>query len=201
MGQFFQSGQGQQSTNNSSSNSTNNSTTNPLLPGYLSGLPGSIANGYQTALATASMPVYGQAQQAQFLNANNRNTNSAVNSLQSNLASRGIVNSGANAGATANILQGGAANASNYEASIPGLNNSAFMSNVGGLLGGGGGFVNGAKVGSTTSSTGSTNSSSNGNINQTSNPSPFSDILGLIGGGLGAGSAINGAFQPGGGFK
>jgi len=193
MGDFYQSGQNQQSTNNGQT--TSNNTTNPLEPSYFSAFRQGLTQNLQSALSTASMPVYGQAQEASFLNNQNKNTNNSVNNLESVLASRGVSNSGANTQGVSNILSGAQANTANYQASVPGLNRAAFTQNVGGLLGLGSNFAGKAPLGSTSSSSGTT--SSNGTVSQQSNPSPFSDLLGTIGAGVG----LAGLGMPGGGFK
>src|ERR1700721_1174514 len=119
MGQMFSSGTNsttQQATTGTNTNTSNNgSSVNYQLNPFTSGLTSNI----NSALATASMPVYGAPQEAQFLNQNNANTNNSVNNLQSQLASRGISNSGANAAGVSEILQNSNSNVANYQASIP----------------------------------------------------------------------------------
>jgi len=197
MGGFYKSGQYQTNQGNQTGTSSSNSTTTPLESDGFGAFRQALTQGFGNALATASAPTYGKAEEAQFLNKNNANTNSSIDKLQSTLASRGIVNSGANAAGVSGILQNSNSNVANYEASVPGFNKASFMNNVGGLLGSGASFAGKAPVGSSTTNTASTAGGQSSVTEGTNNPSPFSDVLGSIGGAAG----IAGLGMPGGGFK
>jgi len=194
MGEFYQSGQNQTSQTNGSTTGVNSSTTNPLEPDYFSEFRKNLIPNFQAALTKAQQPVYGQAQEAQFSNNNNANTNNALANLRSVEASKGILDSGASANAESKILQGGAANLSNYQTSVPGLNSQAYFANTGGLLGLGSNFAGRAPLEASTTGSQSGTTSQTGSIHQTTDPSGFSDLLGTIGG-------IAGIAGAGGGLK
>lgn len=122
-------------------------------------------------LANASKPAYGQAEQAQFTNSLNKNTNAAQNSLASQLASRtGSVNSGAYASGIQNLQMGRIGAQAGYASSIPSANQNAYFQRMGGALGLGNSIAGPALTSNTQSGT----SNSQQQVNY--NPSIMSDI-------------------------
>ena len=81
-------------------------------------------------LALSQKPVYGQAQEAQMLNATNQATNSGIQGLASSIASRGgNLNSGAFGKGAENLLAQRSGIMSNYAMQTPLLNQQAQLQN------------------------------------------------------------------------
>lgn len=76
-------------------------------------------------MAQANQPLYGQGQQAQFLNNLNGLANNSIQSLQAQMARTGGVNSGALAAGANNIGLGRMGQQANYFANVPLMNRQA----------------------------------------------------------------------------
>lgn len=153
-----------QKTGGTQSQST--STTTPTEPGYFSGFRQSLIQPYQNLLTTAQRPVYGQPEQAGFLNSLNANTAANMNQVTSNFAGRGgSLNSGAYYGGLQNLMnQRGMAQA-NYATQTPLLNKQAMMNNTSNVLGMGLNWAGKAPTGSTTNFNGTVNNTSGSFLN------------------------------------
>lgn len=190
MGSFNSTTQTQQS-NQSAQTGTNTPTEASNVTDFRNSLYPQI----NTLISNAQKPVYGAAQQAQFTNSLNKNTNAGMNTLASQLAQRtGSVNSGAYASGLQNMLAQRTGAQANYEASVPGWNQAAQTQNLTSALGLGTNFAGRAPVGNTTS--GTSNGTSNTNTSQT--PSVFSDILGVGSAAMGAYTGLSGMGALGG---
>lgn len=132
-----------------------NTTSMPIEPGYFSDFRKSLVNPYNNYLAQAQKPVYGQGQDAQFLNQSNNLTNSAMSNLASTLATRtGSLNNGAFSKGAADILMNRQSNVANYNMMTPLLNQQAVMQNMHAALGLGTGWAGAAPLGHSTQETG-----------------------------------------------
>jgi len=161
-----------QSTNTGNTTGTFTPTQNQQVTDFRNSLYPQISS----LLANAAKPAYGQAEEAQFTNKLNQNTDANINQLTNQLASRtGSVNSGAYATGLQNLLnQRGQAQAG-YAQSVPLLNQNAYFSRLGAGLGLGNSIAGPALTSNTQS--GTTNGSST--ETKTYNPSIMSDIGGF----------------------
>lgn len=154
---------GGQKTTTQTNNSTQTSTPNE--PGYFSQFRQSLIPQFQHQLAQANQPVYGQAQQSQYLNSLNGLASSSIKQLGSSLASKGgSLNSGAYGQGITSILQGRAGKLADYNSQVPMLNRQAQQQGVNSLLGLGMNFAGHAPVGNTTTSSGTQTTKSGGGI-------------------------------------
>jgi len=127
------------------------STTTPVEPGYQSAFRQSLLPKYNSLLAQAGKPVYGDAQRANFMGNLNTLANSATNNLANTLASRtGSLNGGAFSSGATNIALGRLGQMANYDAMVPAANQAAQLQNTSQVLGMGLNFVGRAPIGSTT---------------------------------------------------
>lgn len=181
------------STTQTQSNQATTGTNTPTEAANVTDFRNSLYPQINTLIQNAQKPVYGAAQQAQFTNSLNQNTNANMNTLASQLAARtGSVNSGAYASGLQNMLnQRGSAQA-NYAASVPGWNQAAEQQNLTSALNLGSNLAGRAPVGSVTSGTNNTNSSTS------STPSVFSDVLGVASAAMGAYTGLSGMGAMGG---
>lgn len=155
----------------------------------------------QNMYAQAQRPVYGDAQQAAFMQQNNNQTNAGLAGLSSQLASHGIGDSGAFASGATTLEAGNQANLANYNAQVPLLNRQAQTAGEGQALGLEQAAAAAPPTGniSTSSSTGS--NASQGTSDTTSTPGIAgllttlggAAISGLTGGMSGLGGAMGGA--------
>lgn len=113
-----------------SGTSTNANSLNPLMSGFQSSLVPALSSMY----AEAQKPVYGTTQIAQVANQGDAATNAASSALASNLAKRGVLNSGAAAAGDTALEAGNVANTVGFENQIPLLNEQAQMANTGNVL-------------------------------------------------------------------
>lgn len=181
----------------SQTNTTGLSTTMPIEPGYFSDFRKSLVGPYQSYLNNAQKPVYGQAQNAQFLNQSNNLTNSSMNNLASTLATRtGSLNSGAFSKGASDILMNRQSNVSNYNMMTPLLNQQAVMQNMTAALGLGTGWAGKAPLGSTTTDSRQTNFTGTSNTTSGSFLNSLASLLGS-----GAGNAKGGNPSGGGLFS
>ncbi len=183
---------GNKGTNTSGSTSY---TEQPQAAGFRNSLYGP----YQDLLSKAQQPMYGQAEQAQFTNQLNKNTNQGLNSLASQIASRtGSVNSGAFASGAQDLMRNRIGQQSQYAASVPGLNKQAALSNTQNILGLGMNFAGKAPVNSAT--TGQTGQSQGFGANFMNALGPMMGFGASGGGAFGnLGSMFGGGSQGGGG--
>lgn len=164
------------------------STSTPTEAGNVTDFRNSLYPQISSMIANANKPVYGAAQEAQFDNKLNQNTNANMNSLASSVAGRtGSLNSGAFQGGAQNMLnQRGAAQAS-YAMQVPMLNQQAQFQNLGSALGLATNFSGRAPVGNTTDS------------EQSQTPGLGNVLTSLAGAGLGmASGGMMGGFGGGG---
>lgn len=156
--------------------------SNPALTGFQNALAGNIQKG----MAQSNQPLYGQAQQEQYLNNLNSLANSSISSLQSQLARTGALNSGAAASGATQIGLGRMGQQANYLANVPLMNRQAQLQ-AAQTYGGLGNQLMGVAPRSQQTS-GTEQGTSSGLQTQTYNPSILSDIgqgLGIAGGVMG----------------
>ncbi len=116
----------------SQTNSTQQQTEAPNVTAFRNSLYPQISN----QIAEAQRPVYGQAQQAGYLNSLNKLADSSIKQLSSTLAGRqGGLNSGSFGAGVSDILQNKMGNIAGYNAQVPMLNRQAQFQNTMGALG------------------------------------------------------------------
>ena len=97
-------------------------TTTPTQPSWLTGFQQGLIPQFQNAMFKAQQPVYGPGQEASYIQGQQRNTQQAGNTMLSQLARSGALNSGrAEQGLTGlqNNLQ---SNIANFQSQVPFLN-------------------------------------------------------------------------------
>src|SRR5579859_7745823 len=130
----FGSSQNTQATTSNTGNTTG--TFTPTQNANVTDFRNSLYPQISSLLANAAKPVYGQAQQAQFTNQLNQNTNANMNTLASQLAARtGSVNSGAYANGLQGMLQNRSAAQAGYAMQVPMLNRQAYQQDMGQAIG------------------------------------------------------------------
>lgn len=163
--QSAQTGQTQQT---SQTQSQQTQSTMPTMPSWLSSFYEQIPQQYQSAIGAQSRlvntPLYGPAQQANFENQVNTQTNQANKNIQSQLAATGALNSTRAAQEDTALQLGKIAQNANYAAQIPLLNaqfQQGALGQLGNLIGNAGNFRP-PVIGST--STGNTSSQAISNL-------------------------------------
>src|SRR5690242_4023991 len=111
-----------QSTNNLSGSSSGGFSS-PIAQSFFNQLLPQI----QSGINTASQPVYGEAQKANYLGGLNSLANASIESLKQNLARAGALNSGRLSQGITDIGMNRNAQASNFFSQIPILNRNAKM--------------------------------------------------------------------------
>jgi len=149
-------------------------------------------NNISQGMNQSNQPLYGQAQQAQFLNNLNGLANSSIQSLQGQLARMGGGNSGALAQGATDIGLNKASQFGNYLANVPLMNRQAQLQGAQTYGGLGNQLMGVAPRTQQTNQTGQTSGfqqgTGTGQQQQTYNPSILSDIgqgLGIAGGIMG----------------
>jgi len=142
-------------------------TTTPNLPGwytsFLSSLPSQYASLTSALTHNANTPLYGPAQQAAFQNNLNQQKGAAQQSINSQLASQGALNSGRAAQVDTSLALGNNQQLNNYLAQVPQLNaqnQSQNLSQLAQALSGQAGFT------SPISAFGTTQSGTSDSLNQ-----------------------------------
>jgi hypothetical protein len=178
---------------------TNTPNLNPIMAGFQNSLVPALSSMYEKA----QTPVYGQQQIAQVANAGDAATNAASDALTSNLARRGVLNSGAAASGETALAQGNESNTVGFENQIPLLNYQNEMAQTGNVLGLAEGLT--GKALSTNTSTASnqgTTTGTNSSLESTTGPAFASSLLSQSGNVLGnAGAAGKGGGGKGGGVS
>jgi hypothetical protein len=162
-------------------------------------------NNISQGMNQSNQPLYGQAQQAQFLNNLNGLANSSIQSLQGQMARMGGGNSGAQAQGATDIGLNRASQFGNYLANVPLMNRQAQLQGAQTYGGLGNQLMATAPRTQQTSQTGQCSGfqqgTGSGYQQQTQNPSILSDIgqgLSIAGGFMGMPS-FGGMFGGGGG--
>src|SRR5690242_3161462 len=102
------------------STNTSSSTNTPTEAQNVTDFRNSLYPQISALIANANKPVYGAAEQAQFGNTINKNTNANLNTLASQLAARtGSVNSGAYASGVQNMLNQRGAQQAGFAMQMP----------------------------------------------------------------------------------
>ena len=178
-------------TNVGSQTGTSTPNLNPLMGGFQSSLVPALSDLY----AKAQAPVYGQTQIAQVANNGDAATKAASGALSSNLARRGVLNSGAEAAGQTALQSANTANTVGFENQIPLLNYQNEMQQTGNVLGLAEGLT--GKALSTNVGSGTSNTMTGGTNSMTaSGPAFSSSMLNSLGGGL---SGLSGGGKGGGG--
>ena len=195
--------QNTQQSNQSQQSGGSSQTNTPNLPPWLqSAFQGFVGQG-QNLSATAAQPVYGQAQNAAFLQGQNQAANQATSNLASTLASKGVTNSGAMAQGATDIQANRLSNVSGFESQLPFLNQQATLQNEEGALNTGLNAAKAVPYGSTQTGTSSGQQQGSSDSQTTQTPglaSLFSSLggaaLGGLTGGGGLGAATSGLKGP-----
>lgn len=174
---------------NQQSGTSSNSTTPNLPPWLQQAFQGNVQQG-QNLEAAAQQPVFGQAQTASYLQNLNQLANNSTQSLASNLASKGIEDSGALSQGATDIQTGKVANESGFLSQLPFQNTQAMLANEEGAMGAAGAAASRVPIGSTSTGVTSGQSSSTGSSDTQSNPGLAGLVSSLAG--LGAGSLLGG---------
>ena len=188
------------STNTGSNTSFGTATPNlnPLMSGFQSSLVPALSSMY----AEAQTPVYGATQVAQVANNGDAATAAASKALTQNLASRGDLNSGADAAGQTQLQAANTANTVGFENQLPLLNYQNEMQQTGNVLGLAEGLTGKALTTNTSSNTGNTFSSGSNTATGTG-PAFASGMLsnlgGILGNSTGGGKGGGGGKSGGGG--
>lgn len=174
-------------------------TTTPNLPPWLQSAFQGFVNQGQNLSATAAQPVFGQAQQASYLQNLNDLANQSTAKLSSTLASKGISNSGAMAQGATDIQTQRLASESGFLSQLPFQETQAHLANEEGALGAGLAAAKSVPYGQTATGTSSGLSNSNSNSTTTTDPG----IAGLVSslGGMAIGGLTGGLGGSTGGSK
>lgn len=166
----------------------------PVQAPWVAQMQKGMAGNYQSLIADANKPVYGDAQKSSYMQGLNDLANSATKHLSSTLAGRGQLYSGEfdkQAGGIENEKFG---KESDFFAQLPAMERQAHMSNMMQALGASNAFASSVPTGSI--STGTSSGESSGTQTEKSSPGLAGLIGGLAGmalgpmmGGLGAGMA------------
>lgn len=195
----FGSSQTTQANTQEQSSGSQTGTNTPTEAANVTNFRNSLYPQISNLIAQAGRPVYGAAQQAQFQNALNKNTEQGLNGLASQLAARtGSLNSGAYATGIQNMLNQRIGQQANYNAMVPAANQQAQLQNLGSALGIGANFAGRAPVGSQTSGTTAGTRTSDSTQTVSQNPSIFSDIMGVASAGMGLATGLGGLGMFGG---
>jgi hypothetical protein len=183
-------------TGNTTSSTNQSGTATPNLNPLMSGFQSSLVPALSQMYAKAQQPIYGAQQIAAVANNGDAATDAASSALSSNLARRGILNSGASAAGQTQLQANNVANTTNFENQIPLLNTQneeAQTNNVLGLAEGLTGKALSTNV-QTGTGTGSNTSFGMGNNTATAaGPAFGSGVLNSLGEGLqGAGKGGGG---------
>lgn len=116
-------------------NATGTSSSTPNLNPTFSSFQQSLVPALSSAYAQASQPVYGAQQVAQVANNGDTATTAATQALTSNLARRGVLNSGASDSGQTQLQQANEANTVNFENNLPLLNYQNQQANEQNILG------------------------------------------------------------------
>ena len=210
--------QNTQQSNQATQSGGSSQTNTPNLPPWLqSAFQGFVGQG-QNLSATAAQPVYGQAQNAAFLQGQNQAANQATSNLASTLASKGITNSGAMAQGATDIQANKLSNVSGFESQLPFLNQQATLQNEEGALNTGLNAAKAVPYGSTQTGTSSGQQQGSSDSQTTQTPglaslltslggaalggltggmSGLGGLGGATGGGKGGGSTMGSTMTPG----
>lgn len=202
-------GWGSSKTTTQDSNQSQNSinANMPVQLPWVAQMQQGMAPQYQSLIAEANKPVYGDAQKASYMENLNDLANSATSHLSSTLAGSGQLNSGQFGKQAMGIEQQKFGQESNFFSQLPAMERQAHMQNMLGVLGAANGFATSAPTGSI--STGSSSGTSDSTSVEKSSPGLSGLVGGLMGmamgpmmGGLGGGIAggLNGMFGGSGSF-
>ena len=186
-------------------------TSTPTQSPEMTKLRNSLAQTISGQIQNANVPVYGQAQLAQFLNQQNDSLSSALAGAKEQLAGGGQLNSGALSNAVTGLNVGRLGNIANYQMETPLANRMAQSQLINPLLAQGGALAASAPTGYTTSGqttgqtaqqgTGQQTSQQNTNysqmlqqMSQLFGPSFGSGLMSNLGGLFGAGGMGYGPF-------
>lgn len=180
---------------NQNQSQAGNQASMPVEQPWVTALRSSFASPIQSMIQQAGMPVFGSATRANFMNDLNANTKASSDSLASNLASHGALDSGAYASGLANIQTGRLGDLTKFNANLPFQERQAEQGNLQKALATGFGLTGSAPIGQVSSS--SFNGSSSGNQTTQSNPGLAGLFSSLVGMGLGMipgfGSSLGGS--------
>jgi hypothetical protein len=175
--------QSSNSTGTTSGNSSGVSTTTPNIPSWYSSFLQSLPGMFSQQMSQAQTPLLGNSQIASYMNGVNQTFGGANQTLLSQLAKNGQLNSGAGAQAQTGLQLGKLSNINNYLSQVP-VQNATFSQQYGNpLLSTGMGFsLPVSAYGSTSTNSGSTygNTSSNSNSSNQSTTKQGSGLLGKL---------------------
>jgi hypothetical protein len=211
LGGLFGSGKSKQQQNQTTTSHTTGEQTSDQTaqgytqqtePDYMSQFRQMLLPQFGQLMQRAQQPVFGNPQIAQFMQQSNQAGEGAINSLSQNLARRGVLDSGAFASGIGDIQRGNVANQTGFLSQLPFLNNQAYMSNVGGLLGQGMNFAGRGPIGqfnfgnTTGRQTMSEDKTTTGNAQQTQQGAPWwQQMMDPLSKFIGAGAAGRGPLQ------
>lgn len=183
----------QTSSTQAQQNNQFSNTSTPNLPDWLQSMFKGLASQGQGLVNAAQQPVFGGAQQANYLSNLNDLANNATKQLSSTLASKGVSNSGAFSQGATDISLNRLGQASSFFANLPFQEQQARLANEGNALGIATNIARSVPYGTTQSGTSSGTSDSNSNSQSTTTQSP--GLSGLVGGLLGIGlGGLTGGF-------